>query len=221
VTALSVLAMIFALTIHRFKKLKEASRKSPDKVVVNSYIPWLFTRLFDFLKTAGIKGWRERYKRWVVQHHPGRDRWIIICLGTSFCLLAASGFPFALLSAQRLYGAFLLLHVVLGGVFAVCLPLAMISRARYYIFVAQDLTHSQVAPSPGGKSAIPTTWSKIFFWLFVTSGLCLIVTSLTLMLPYFSLVAQLDLFEVHRYSALASLLSAIAFTYFSRVDDKK
>ena len=221
VTVLSVLGMLIALTIHRFRKSQEASRQSPDKIPVNSYIPWLFIGLFAFLKTAGIKGWRERYKRWVVQRHPGRDRWVIICLGTSFCLLVASGFTFALLSAQRLYGTFLLLHVVLGGVFAVCLPLAMISRARYYSFTTEDVRHAQAASSPGGKSAIPTIWSKIFFWLFVTSGLCLTVTALTLMLPYFTLVAQLVLFEVHRYSALASLLSAIAFTYFSRVDDKK
>lgn len=221
VTVLSVLGMLFALTIHRFRKLKKASRQSPDKVPVNSYIPWIFSRLFAFLKTAGIKGWRERYQRWVVPGHSGRERLVIICLGTSFCLLAASGFPFALLSAQRLYGTFLLLHVILGGVFAVCLPLALISRGRHYSFDVKDPEHGQLASSPGGKSTIHTPWSKIFFWLFIASGLCLIVTALTLMLPQFSLVAQLDLFELHRYSALVSLLSAIAFTYFSRVDDKK
>jgi hypothetical protein len=213
--------MIFALTIHRFRKSQKASRTSPDEAPVPSYLPWLFTRLYAFLKTAGIKGWRERYQRWVALRHPGGERSIINCLGTSFCLLVASGFPFALLSSQRLYGIFLLLHVTLGGVFAVCLPLALILRARHYSFDTEDPEHGGADSSPGGKSTVHILWSKIFFWLFVSSGLCLIVTALTLMLPHFSLVAQLDLFEVHRYSALVSLLSAIAFTYFSRVNDKK
>ncbi len=213
--------MCFALTIHRFRKSHKASRTSPDEVPVSSYFPWLFNRLYAFLKTAGIKGWKERYQRWVVLRHPGRERLIIICLGTSFFLLVASGFPFALLSAPRLFGIFLLLHVTLGGVFAVCLPLALILRARHYSFDTEDPAHGQASSSPVGKSIITTPWPKIFFWLFVASGLCLIATALTLMLPHFSLVAQMDLFEVHRYSALVSLLSSIAFTYFSRVDDKK
>jgi len=221
VTVLSVLGMLFALTIHRFRKSQEASRKSPDDVPVTSYLPWLFGRIYAFLKTAGINGWRKRYQQWIALRHPVRERLVIICLGLSFCFLAASGFPFALLTGQRLYGIFLLLHVTLGGVFAVCLPLALVLRARHYSFDTENQEQSQAASSPGGKSAIPTQWSKIFFWFFVASGLSLIVTALTLMLPHFSLVVQLDLFEVHRYSALASLLSALAFTYFSRVNDKK
>lgn len=216
-----MLGMLFALTIHRFRKSQKASRQSSDKVPVNSYIPWLFSRMYAFLKTAGIKGWRERYQQWVVRHHPGRERLVIICLGLSFCFQAASGFPFALLSAQRLYGIFLLLHVTLGGVFALCLPLALISRARHYSFDTEYPEPPRAASTPGGKSASSRLWSKIFFWFFVASGLCLILTALTLMLPYFTLVAQLDLFVIHRYSALVSLLSAIALTYFSRVDDKK
>jgi hypothetical protein len=216
-----VLGILFVLTIHRFRKSKEVSRKSADEVPVASYLPWLFSRLYFFLKKAGIKGWRERYHCWVILRHPGRERLVIVCLGTSFCFQAASGFLFALLSAQRLYGIFLLLHVIMGGVFAVCLPLALISRARHYSFGTENPEHGQVASSPRGKDTIHRPWPKIFFWLFVASGLCLIVTALTSMLPYFSLVAQIDLFEIHRYSALVSLLSAIAFTYFSRVDDKK
>ena len=221
ITLLSVLGMFFALTIHRFRKSQETSRQNADEVPVASYLPWLFVRLFAFFKTAGIKGWKERYQQWVVLHHPGRERWVIICLGLSFCFQAASGFTFALLSAQRLYGIYLLLHVTLGGVFAICLPLALISRARHYSFDTEYPEHPRPASTPGVKSTPPRLWPKIFFWLFVASGLCLILTALTMMLPYFTLVAQLDLFEIHRYSALVSLLSAIAFTYFSRVDDKK
>jgi len=120
-----------------------------------------------------------------------------------------------------MYGFFLLLHVTVGGLFAVCLSLATILRAQHYRFDAENVKPGKDAQAPGGKSTIPTLWQKISFWVFVASGLCLIVTALTLMLPYFTLNSLLDLFEVHRYSAVVSLLSAIAFTYFSRVDDKK
>jgi hypothetical protein len=193
VTVLSVLGMLFTLTIHRFRKSQDESRKSPDEVPSISYLPWLFSRVYAFLKTAGTKGWRERYQRWVALRHPLRERLVIICLGLSFCFLAASGF----------------------------LSLALILRARHYSFDTENPKPNKAALSPGGKGAIHTPWLKIFYWVFVASGLCLIVTALTLMLPYFSLVAQLDMFEAHRYSALVSLLSALAFTYFSRVDDKK
>lgn len=221
ITVLSVLGMLFVLTIHCFRKSQEVSRKSQDKVPGASYLPWLFSRIYAFLKTAGVKGWKERYKQWVILHYPGRERSVIICQGLSFCFLAASGFGFALLSAQRMYGVFLLLHVLLGGIFAVCLPLTLILRARHYSVDAGDPNAGQVSSSPGGKSTISGLWPKIFFWLFIASGFSLIATALTVMLPYFSLVAQMDLFEIHRYSALVSLLSAIAFTYFTRVDDKK
>lgn len=219
IAAASLLLLIFALTLHRFRKSRGESGKGSAKPTAAGYFPWLFSRTFKFIKSAGIKGWKERYRQWIILRHPARDRWIILCLGISYCLLAASGFLFALLSSQRLFGAFLLLHFMMGGLFAVCLPLATILRARHYWLDSEESAPGKDTSASGEKAALP--WSSIFFWVFVASGLCLIVTALTLMLPYFSLIIQLDFFEVHRYSALASLLSAIAFAYFSRVDDKK
>ena len=217
--AASVLGLIFALTLHRFRKSQDASGKGSGRFSATGYLSWLFRQIFKFLKSAGTKGWKERYHQWIIHRHPARERWIILCLGISYCLLAASGLLFALLSSQRLFGSFLLFHFTMGGLFAVCLPLAIILRARHYRLDADEPVQGSDTPASGGKAALP--WSPIFFWVFVASGLCLIVTALTLMLPYFSLIIQLDFFEVHRYSALVSLLSAIAFTYFSRVNDKK
>jgi hypothetical protein len=139
----------------------------------------------------------------------------------SFCLLAASGFLFALLGSHRLFGVFLLLHVTLGGVFAVCLPLTVILWARYYMFDTGNPGQVEGPSTSEEKPGQQWQWKKIFFWTFMVSGFFLIVSALTLMLPYFSLIAQLDLFEVHRYSALVSLLSAVAFTRFSRVNDEE
>ncbi len=168
-----------------------------------------------------MKGWREKYHRWIVLRHPGRERWIIICLGMSFCFLAASGFLFSLLSSQRLYGFILLLHVTVGGLFAICLSLATIMRARHYRLDAENIMRDKKTQISEGKNTFQISWQTIFFWIFIASGLCLIISALTLMLPYFTVNSQLDMFEVHRYSALVSLLSAIAFAYFSLFDARK
>jgi hypothetical protein len=63
-------------------------------------------------------------------------------------------------------------------------------------------------------------WQVILFWIFVASGLVLVLTALFQMLPSFSLRSQLLIFEVHRYAALEILLAGIAFLYFSLVDDR-
>lgn len=168
-----------------------------------------------------MKGWRERYHRWIVLRHPGRERWIIICLGMSFCFLAASGFLFSVLSSQRLYGFILLLHVTVGGLYAICLALATIMRARHYRLDAENISRDKNAQTSGGKSTLRFSWQTIFFWIYVASGLCLIISALTLMLSYITVNSQLDMFEVHRYSALVSLLSAVAFAYFSLLDARK
>ena len=213
--------MIFMLTLHRFRNTMDTSRKESDKSSKATYIPWLFRRIFVFIKTAGITGWRKRYHQWIVVRHPGRERWIIICLGISFCFLATSGFIFSLLSSQRLYGFILLLHVTVGGLFAICLSLATIMRARHYSLDTENIRQDKNAQISGGKSTFQISWQTIFFWIFVASGLCLIISALTLMLPYFTVNVQLDMFEIHRYSALVSLLSAIAFAYFSLLDARK
>jgi hypothetical protein len=221
ITGISVLGMIFMLTLHRFRNTMDASRKGPDKSFSATYIPWLFRQIFVFLKTAGVRGWKERYHRWIVLRHARRERWIIICLGISFCFLAASGFLFPVLSSQRLYGFFLLLHVTVGGLFAVCLALATIMRARHYRLDAENISRDKNAQASGGKSNLQISWQTIFFWICVASGLCLIISALTLMLSYITVSSQLDMFEVHRYSALISLLSAMAFAYFSLLDARK
>ncbi len=221
ITGISVPAMIFLLTLHRFRNTRDASGKESDKSSRETYIPWLFRRIVVFLKTAGIKGWRERYHRWVVLRHTKRERWITLCLGMSFCFLAASGFLFSLLSSQRLYGFILLLHVTVGGLFAVCLSLATILRAQHYRLDAENIKRDKDSQVIGRKSSFLISWPTLFFWASVASGLCLIITALASMLPYFTLNSQLDLFEVHRYSALVALLSAIAFGYFNLLDTRK
>jgi hypothetical protein len=50
--------------------------------------------------------------------------------------------------------------------------------------------------------------------MFAAAGLCLTVTALASMLPYFHYRAQMPLLEFHRYGALAALLLVMAYFDF-------
>ena len=161
---------------------------------------------------------KQLYHIWIIQRYPPEQRWIFIGLALSGIYLILSGFVFALLG-MRIFGLFLLLHVVLGGLFAVCLCLAVILRARYYVWDPEDFKGKKGALNLKTKSGFRRLLQIIFFWTFVVAGFFLISTALSQMLPSFSLSTQLVLFEVHRYAALGLLLSAIAFFYFSVFDE--
>ena len=105
-----------------------------------------------------------------------------------------------------------MLHVCAGGVFAVSLALALVLRARSYVFSPEEEKTEKNSSS---------TRRRIYFWLFIVAGFLLIVTALVMMLPIFSLKVQIDLFEVHRYSALIAVLAAAAFLYFAQATKNK
>ena len=148
-----------------------------------------------------LKGWNRLYEwvqTWAGQFYPGWRRLVFFGLILSFLFLAVSGFPFFLLIPRGLHGLPLLLHVAAGGVFAVCLSMVVIWRAREYTLdVEQPIL------------------LKIMFWTFVVFGFCLIVTSLSSMISFLSMKFQIGLIGWHRFSALVSLVSASIFLYYS------
>lgn len=197
----SVPALLLILSIHRFLEIK---RKVPAASGTASpgYFSWVVRRVF-----FSITHLKQSYQKWVVKRYKTAERWILICLSLSYGYLAASGFVFSL-AGIRLQGVFLLLHMLLGGLFAVCLSLAVVLQARFYRFDTPS-TASHRRPS------------IFLFWIFIACDCLLIVTALCLMLPVFSLRTQLDIFVIHRYGALASFLSAISFISFSWYDDSR
>lgn len=198
-----LITLFFVLSYHRFLNSQN-----------NNYFPWLRSRIPIFIKTPWIEHSQELCKSWFTLRYPANQRWIYIGLAFSYCYLILSGFILALISV-RLFGLFLLLHVVLGALFAVCLCLAVLLRARYYTWEREDLASANLKTKAGRRRG----WQIVLFWIFVASGLVLIVTALFQMLPQFSLRAQLVIFEVHRYAALEILLAGLAYLYFSLVDD--
>ena len=203
VTGVCLLALFFLLSYHSF-------RQGPEE----RYLLWLRSRIPVVAKNPWIQWFHDLYSTWFVQRYPARQRWIYLGMAVSYCYLVSSGFLFAFLRV-RLFGLFLLLHVVLGALFAVCLCLAVVFRARFYTWKEDDLGPANLKTKAGMRKM----WQIALFWIFVVSGLGLIVTALFQMLPSFSLRTQLIIFEVHRYAALEILLAGIAFLYFSLIDD--
>jgi hypothetical protein len=205
VSIFCLLALFFLLSYFCFRNSQN-----------NNYFPWIRSRIPVFVKTPWVKSIQKLYRSWFIQRYPANQRWIFLGLAFSYCYLVASGFIFAFIRV-RLFGLVLLLHVVLGGLFALCLCLAVLLRARFYTWNMEDLASANLKTKAGKRKI----WQIVLFWIFVASGLVLVVTALFQMLPQFSLRAQLIVFEVHRYAALEILLAGIAFLYFSLVDDSQ
>lgn len=197
----SVLALLLILSIHRFLEIRR-NVPAASGTASPGYFSWVVRRVF-----YSIKHLKQSYQKWVVKRYKTGERWILICLSLSYGYLAASGFAFSL-AGIRLQGVFLLFHMLLGGLFAVCLSLAVVFQARFYRFDTPS-TASHRRPS------------IFLFWIFVACGCLLIATALCLMLPVFSLRTQLDIFAIHKYGALVSLLSSISFISFSWYDDSR
>ncbi len=219
-TVITVLALFLVLSSHRFRNSHDSGHEASDGFLLRAYFPWLGSRMIALFRIPWIKRSEELYDRWFTQRYKSRERWIFVCLALSFCYLILSGIVFALLGL-RLFGLFLLVHVILGGLFAVCICLAVVLRARYYVWDTENFMGKNGALNLKTKAGIRKLWQVILFWIFFVSGFVLIITALSQMLPYFSLRTQLVLFEVHRYAALESLLAAIAFFYFSFIDDSR
>ncbi len=148
-----------------------------------------------------LKGWTRLFlwaKTWAGQFYPGWRSWIFFSLILSFLFLVISGFLFALLVPRGLFGLPLLLHVVAGGIYAICLSMVVIWRAR-------DYTLDVVLP----------ILLKVMFWTFVVSGLGLIFTSLCSMISFLSMTFQIGMIQWHRLFAFVSLASVSVFLYYS------
>lgn len=202
-SVLGVLVVAFLLSYHRFRRSSE-----------NAYFPWLGNRMTAFVKVPWTRRIGETYRSWFVRRYPSKQRWIYLGLAVSCTYLVLSGLIFAWIKV-RLFGLALLGHVVLGGVFAVCLAMAVVMQARFYTWNAEEMVPANLKTEAGKRKV----WQIVLFWILVASGLVLIVTALFQMLPQFTLRSQLLIFDIHRYAALGILLAGMAFTYFSLIDE--
>lgn len=173
-----------------------------------SFPSWLRGRLTSLLKERRGQGFRDWHAQHLVRPNPPRQRWIFLGMLLSFLYLALSGFVFAVFFSGPLRGIFLMAHVSLGGLFAVCLALVAFIRARVYDF-------GMDSDPRGAQTGRPLFVSRLLFWVFVCSGLFLTLTALLMMLPWLAQPGHARILDLHRYSSLIAVLSASAFAVFN------
>jgi len=176
-----------------------------------AYLAWLKRRSRELRsKEALARGWTA-LKAWTAARYPGPLRWIFIALSASFIWQAAGGFAFAFFSPRGIFGLPLLVHVGSGGLFAINLAAMMFWRARDYGFNGAGTASFEGFACPVFKSLSRRTLGKAAFWAFAFFGSVQIATALGSMLPVFTFEAQRSMISIHRYGALAVLLSAVLF----------
>ena len=214
VSILAILAAGLALAYRRFRLHHPSAEGTILYIaIVRDFVRWLVRRVPECLARPAPGGWAAWVKGFPVWRLPLFEKWLLICLYGSFLYLAISGFLFAIFVPRGLYGFPLVLHVFAGAVFAVCLTLIVFLRARRFVFnpgplsLPGDLESVRRFRIPWG----PRDWAKVCFWVFLVAGISLAASALLPMLPWFYYKGQVILFGWHRWSALVSLLAAVAF----------
>jgi hypothetical protein len=211
-TLAALFAVFFALTYRRFESRPAAKETAARaRLSPSAYGAWLWLNIRKMFEGESFKKAKDAMKAWVRAHYPGWTQWIFIVLSVSFLYLVASGFIFALFVPRGLFGLPLLAHVAGGGLFAFSLAGILMWRGRAYRPGEEVEISGDVLACPLFKNPPLALVRKAFFWTFAAFGLIQILTALGSMLPIFSFQTQVAMIVIHRYSALALLLTAIVF----------
>jgi cytochrome b subunit of formate dehydrogenase len=133
-----------------------------------------------------------------------------------FVALAVSGFIPGLILGARLEGWLLMLHVMAGGAFSVCLGALAVLWADDCRFEPHDETWCRTCCRAGEKpieAARFDAGQKAAFWAGLALGASTILTMMVSMLPWFGPEGLDVLRDVHRYCALAFLAVALLHCY--------
>ncbi|MFO7979359.1 MAG: hypothetical protein R6V00_00825 [Candidatus Aminicenantes bacterium] len=202
ISSISILALIAFFLYHSYKKQKN----------ISNFQAWLIHEFTSLFKPTLKKRLKNFYQKKINSFLSKTAQVISGSLFFCFVYLFGSGFYFALFSTRRMYGLPLMFHMIFGCFFALLMCAVLILYAKKFDFLDQEKEKKH--------KFLPNVKDSLF-WLFVLSGLSLITTSLLMMIPIFIYQTQLVMFEVHRYSALVSVLSALGFLYTSFSKNEK
>jgi hypothetical protein len=214
-TVLSLLVLTVVLTYPEFYEKTTGIQQLTSWARMKHYLSYLFKQSISFFKSLDLKRLKNFFSNRIVRENQGWTGWLFYCLWGSSAYLILSGFFFAFFVPRGLYGLPLLLHVIAGGIFAVCLCAAVFIKARDYSLGSIHTPKKDAQSHRPFLAGVTTLKVRVLFWLITVSGFFLILTALTSMLPFFPLSTQMGLTDLHRYSALVGLLSSIAFKHFS------
>jgi hypothetical protein len=98
-----------------------------------------------------------------------------------------------------------------GGLFAVTLTALVLFKGRDFVSVPKPALLSLALLDPR-KMGITAARVKLWaFWLFALAGCLLTLSALLPMLPLLRTAGQKVLFDLHRYSALGAVATAMVF----------
>jgi len=213
VSLVSLAAVGLALSLHRFWHGSPEARKNLVATELSrSYLRWLGGEFRLATRKDAPRAWLAWVKGLKVWRLPAVEKWVFLVFYASFLYLAASGLLFAIFISRGLYGIPLLLHVIVGGVFAASLTLIILVKGKDYLLSPRRFSLELQALDPRSWFISVAMLQRTLFWVFAAAGFLLILTALLSMLPWLSTLGQRLVFNIHRYSALGSALAAIAFT---------
>jgi hypothetical protein len=212
ITVLSALGLFAGLAFHRFWTTREEARSTIIYIeIFKKYLAWLALRTIQSARKASPKAWWDYVKTLSLWRLPDLEKWLFIGFYGSFAYLAASGFFFAIFVPRGLYGFPLVGHVMAGGLFAACLAVIVIFKGRNFISVPKPVNLSLAFLDPRKMGITAARVKLAAFWLFVLAGFLLALSALLPMLPLLRTAGQKLMFELHRYTALASALAATVY----------
>ncbi|HOW85535.1 MAG TPA: hypothetical protein P5119_00055 [Candidatus Aminicenantes bacterium] len=212
VTVLVAAAAFLGLAGHRFLTTREEARSTilyGERA--KKFFAWLALRTIQISRRASPRTWAAYLKGLPLWRQPVLEKWLFIGFYGSFLYLAASGFFFGLFVPRGLFGFPLVGHVACGGLFAVCLTVIVLFKGRDFLAMPRPAGLSLSLIDPRKMAITAARVKRWAFWVFASAGFLLTVTALVPMLPWFGTPGQKILFELHRYSAVASAAAALVF----------
>ncbi|MDW3229735.1 MAG: hypothetical protein PHQ48_07825 [Acidobacteriota bacterium] len=209
-----IIVLSIRLSFGRYLNHLPQEHRNFSSGTIKGYVKWFGRWLKSFLNLRRWDRCLDYLIAWGRENYRGWTAWVFYLLALSYAYQALSGFFFAWFIKRGLYGFPLLLHVAAGALFAICLAISLFLKARLYL--PESLSSLGSSQTGGGfccpilKKSFPRIYFQaVAFWIFVVSGFLLIVSTLGSMLPYFNFPAQILFFNLHRWAALVSVLSAI------------
>jgi len=145
----------------------------------------------------------------------------VIC----FLVLVVTGFFPVLILGESIFGYWMMIHVIFGGVFAFCLALLAVLWAQDNrldvnccpLLRKLFLEDSQNAASGGRVELL----QRAVFWLLMFLAMPLVLSILLSMFTLFGTDIQEFLLACHRYIALGFALIAVVFAYLAMINNAK
>ncbi len=221
ITVLALAVVFVRQTWLRHAASNARAGNGPETATWSGYGKWLGPRLKStFTRTTCRTAWTV-LSDWTRAYYPGWTKWIFAGFGLSLVYLAASGLFYAIFIPRGMSGFPLLGHMGFGGLFALTLAALLLWRGRAYVPDKGEAEVFEAFARPIFKNLSKSLLRKILFWALAFFGFVLIATALGSMLPLFVFDAQRAFIGVHRYAALALVLTAIVFIDITFVPSPK